>query len=262
MKRLVDFQGPAYAKLYLDRLAPVLKIDRERGGEHRNWALTVETGRYLALMMSYEDIIRVADLKARRTRFERMRTEVMARPDEPVHITEFLKPGFDEITSIMPPWMGRPIMSWAKGNTWARDFNFAMRVRSDTVFGFVRLWGLSRLRFYRPRTFRYAEEQAAIAAWLDTVKTAAPRHYGLAVEIAELANLRKGYSDTHRRGLANFERVMAEIAVPAARADVDPAWGAEAVQTARTAALADPEGEALDRAMASLKAPPKAAAAG
>ena len=59
----------------------------------------------------------------------------------------------------------------------------------------------------------------------------------------------------------NFERVMAGIAVPAARADVDPAWGAEAVRTARAAALADPEGDALDRAMASLKAPPKAAAA-
>ena len=37
--------------------------------------------------------------------------------------------------------------------------------------------------------------------------------------------------------------------------------GAEAAQTARTAALGEREGDALDRAMASLKAPPKAAAA-
>lgn len=261
IKRLVDYQGPAYAKLYLERLAPVLATDRERGGESRNWALTTETARYLALMMSYEDIIRVADLKSRRTRFERIRKEVMAKDDEPVRMTEFFKPGFDEFTSIMPPALGRPIMRWASGNDRARNFNFAMRIRSDTIFGYLRLWGLTKLRFYRPRTFRYAEEQAAIGTWLETVREAATRHYGLAVEIAELANLRKGYSDTHRRGLANFNRIMTEIAVPAARGDVDPAWGADAVQTARAAALADPEGDALDKAMASLAAGPKAAAA-
>ncbi|MEX2455476.1 MAG: indolepyruvate oxidoreductase subunit beta family protein [Rhodospirillaceae bacterium] len=261
VKRLVDYQNPAYARLYLDRLAPVLAADRERGGESRNWTLTTEAGRYLALMMSYEDIIRVADLKARRMRFERIRRETMAGADEPVRITEFLKPGFDEITSIMPPALGRRVMTWASGNRRARNFNFAMRVRSDTVFGFVRIWGLSRLRFYRPKTFRYAEEQAAIETWLAALKQAAARHYGLAVEIAELANLRKGYSDTHRRGIANFGRVMAEIALPCAQGEKDPAWGAEAVKTARLAALSDPEGDALDRTMASLAAGPKTAAA-
>ena len=78
VKRLVDYQNPAYAKMYLDRLSEILTIDRERGGERNGWALTVETGRYLALMMSYEDIIRVADLKSRRSRMERVRADVLA----------------------------------------------------------------------------------------------------------------------------------------------------------------------------------------
>lgn len=261
VKRLVDYQNAAYARLYLDRLAGVLAIDRERGGERNNWALTVETGRYLALMMSYEDIIRVADLKSRRTRMDRIRKEVMARPGEPIHVTEFLKPGFDEITSVMPPALGRRILAWSQRSEKRRNFNFAMRVRTNTVFGFVRLWGLSKLRFYRPKTFRYSEEQTAIERWLETVKGAAALHYQLAVEIAELANLRKGYSDTHRHGIANFNRVMDEIAVPAARAEKDPAWGADAVKRLRTAALADPEGDALDKAFAALATAPKAAAA-
>ena len=261
VKRLVDYQGPAYAQLYLERLAPVLAVDRERGGESRKWALTAETGRYLALMMSYEDIIRVADLKSRRSRFERIRKEVLAGDAEPVRMTEFLKPGFDEITSVMPPWLGRPVLKWAMGNAWARDFNFAMRVRSDTVWGFLRLWTLAKLRFYRPRTFRYATEQEAIGTWISAIKEAAARHYGLAVEIAELANLRKGYSDTHRRGIANFARILNEIALPGAKGEADPAWAAEALTTARTAALADPEGDALDRAMASLGSGPRATAA-
>ena len=261
VKRLVDYQNSAYAKLYLDRLARVLAIDRERGGERNNWSLTVETGRYLALMMSYEDIIRVADLKSRRSRFERIRTEVMAKAGEPVHMTEFLKPGFDEFTSIMPSGLGRPIMNWAMGNDWAKNYNFAMRVRTNTIFGFVRVWGLSKLRFYRPKTYRYSQEQPAIEGWLEVVKDAAARHYQLAVEIAELANLRKGYSDTHKRGLQNFARIMTDVAIPCSKAEKDPAWGAEAVTKLRAAALADPEGNALDKAFASLAAAPTAAAA-
>lgn len=260
VKRLIDYQNPAYAKKYLDRLGEVLEIDKQRVGESENWALTVETGRYLALMMSYEDIIRVADLKSRRSRLARVRNDVMAKTSEPIHITEFLKPGFDEFTSVMPPLLGRPIMNWAKGNDWASTFNFAMRVRTDTIFGFLRLWGLSKLRFYRPRTYRFSEEQAEIELWLETVKEAAARHYRLAVEIAELANLRKGYSDTHKRGLQNFTRIMTEIAIPASRADKPPAWGADAVATAYKAALADPEGDALDKAMAELEAAPAQAA--
>ncbi len=260
VKRLTDYQNAGYARLYLDRLAAVVAADRERGGEAEDWTLTRETARYLALMMAYEDIIRVADLKSRRSRMERVRRDVTAGSSEPVHVTEFLKPGFEEFTSVMPPWLGRPIMAWARTNDWARDFHFAMRVRTDTVFGFLRLWALAKMRFYRPKTFRYAEEQQVIEGWLDTVCKAAGRHYRLAVEIAELANLRKGYSDTHRRGVANFERVMREIAKPAARAEREPVWAAHAVASARTAALADPEGEALDKAMAELAEAPALAA--
>ena len=261
VKRLVDYQSPAYAKLYLDRLGGILMIDRERGGERNGWALTVETGRYLALMMSYEDIIRVADLKSRRSRMERVRAEVLAKPDEPIRVTEFLKPGFDEMTSVMPAWLGRPIMNWARGNAWASNYNFAMRVRTNTINGFLRLWTLSKLRFYRPRTYRYAEEQKAIEGWLDAVKNAAVLHYQLAVEIAELANLRKGYSDTHKRGLQNFTRIMDEVAIPCATAAKDPPWGADAVSKLRAAALADPEGDALDKAFSELGAAPQATAA-
>jgi len=161
----------------------------------------------------------------------------------------------------MPTWLGRPIMKWARENDWAKNYNFAMRVKTHTIFGFLRLWTLSKMRFYRPKTYRYSEEQAAIEWWLETVKEAASRHYQLAVEIAELANLRKGYSDTHKRGLANFQRVMDEIAVPCAKAEKDPAWGAEAVNKLRIAALADPEGDALDKAMTALSTAPEAAAA-
>ena len=83
----------------------------------------------------------------------------------------------------------------------------------------------------------------------------------LAVEIAELANLRKGYSDTHQRGLQNFTRIMDEVAIPCSSAAKDPAWGVDAVSKLRAAALADPEGDALDKSFAALDGAPQAAAA-
>ena len=110
--RTTDYQDAAYASLYLDRIEPILAFDREKGGGDGmtssaggaagGYKLTNETARFLALWMSYEDVIRVADLKTRRSRFERVRNEVRAKPYEPVQIVEFLKPGVEEIAAVMP----------------------------------------------------------------------------------------------------------------------------------------------------------------
>jgi len=59
----MDYQDCAYARLYLDRLANIRASDD--GSD--DWALTSEAARYTALWMSYEDTIRVADLKIRGT---------------------------------------------------------------------------------------------------------------------------------------------------------------------------------------------------
>src|SRR6185436_20712377 len=59
--RLKDYQGESYANLFLERMKPFMEGDGK---------LASETARHLALWMSYEDIIRVADLKTRASRFE------------------------------------------------------------------------------------------------------------------------------------------------------------------------------------------------
>ena len=57
IKRTTDYQDNAYAKLYLERLERVSALDRGDG------TLTAETARFLALWMSFEDVIRVNDLQ-------------------------------------------------------------------------------------------------------------------------------------------------------------------------------------------------------
>lgn len=251
VRRLVDYQNPAYARTFLDRMVPVLEADRAHGGTERGFELTREAGRYLALWMSYEDIIRVADLKSRVERWDRVRNEVGAKTSEPMVVTEFLKPGYEEISSVMPPGMGRALINWAQKSEKRRNFHFAMRVKTNTFFGYFRLWALARMKWWRPKTFRFSEENAEIVRWLEVIANAPARSYELALEIAELPNLRKGYSDTSRRGIGNFRRIFDELAVQAV-ASGDGAAGAEAVRKVRTAALADPEGDALDTAMAEV----------
>ena len=259
VRRAVDFQSLAYGRRYLDRAARILAVDKANGGAERGFALTVEGGRYLALWMSYEDIIRVADLKSRPERMARVRREVGAKADEPLVVTEFLKPGFEEVASVLPPFLGRALTRFADAKPSRRKFHVAMRVKTNTVFGYARLRALAKMRFWRPRTYRYAEEWAEIEAWIAALEGAAGHSYDLALEIAELPNLRKGYSDTHRRGVANYRKLFSRLALPAAAAGGDAAAAAAALNAARTAALADPEGEALDAALAAAGQPRPAA---
>ena len=244
-----------YGSAYLARMAAVLDADKAADGASRGFKLTAETGRYLALWMSFEDIIRVADLKSRPERMARVRKEVGAKDNEPVVVTEYLKPGFEEFASVMPPALGRAVMKWRDQKEWRRDFHFAMRVKTNSFFGFFRLWMLARMQWWRPRTYRFAEEQASIGAWLDALRDAGARNYDLAVEIAELPRLRKGYSDTHQRGSANYQRIFDTLAAPVDGFAGDGAHQAKALRAAREAALADEEGKALDQLLGQTQIP-------
>ena len=105
VRRLIDYQDPDYAGLYLDRLA---EVGRALG--QQDIALMRETARHLALWMSYEDTIRVADLKTRGSRFERVRTEVRAQVDQLLAINEFMHPRIEEICETLPASLGRWLM--------------------------------------------------------------------------------------------------------------------------------------------------------
>jgi indolepyruvate ferredoxin oxidoreductase beta subunit len=111
---------------------------------------------------------------------------------------------------------------------------------------------LAKLRFLRRGSWRFAEETALNAQWLDAVLEAAAIDYEFGVEVAETADLVKGYGSTYRRGVRNF-LLLHETLVQPAIAGRLPA--AAEVAAARKAALADPEGHALDRFLAARTKP-------
>lgn len=253
VSRLIDYQDSHYANLYLDRLQQVL--DSERAGRAfaapipanvMDWRLTTETGRFLALLMAYEDVIRVADLKTRRSRFERVRKEVMAKPGEPIVITEFLKPGIDEIASILPVPIGAALMRWAQRRK--KALNVGLHVKTNTISGFLLMRSMAWLKPLRRSSLRYHETQPLLERWLTAVREAAVKDLALALEIAECGRLVKGYGDTYARGRGNFVRILDTLV--AGTPGLGSTERAIAVREARAAALADPEGRTLEQSLA------------
>lgn len=242
VRRLVGYQNAAYANSYLDQLAAVRAAEQVGGGDG---VLTREVGRHLALRMSYEDVIRVAQLKCAADRYQRIRDEVKAKPHEPVAVLDYFKPGIDELCAILPPALARPLLALFDRRGWRDRAHVGLKLRSTTIIGFSRLRLLAGLRRWRPRSYGYAVAQQEIAVWLDDIKSACGRDLGLALEIAECARLVKGYGETYKRGAENFGRIRTAIILPALSGEINAARAIDALANARAAALADPDGDRL-----------------
>jgi len=237
-ERLKDYQGDRYAEIYAERVKPFLAGDAR---------VAATVARHLATWMAYEDIIRVADLKTRASRFERVRKEVGARDGEPVVVIDFLKPGVEEFASVLPHFLGKKIIGWAERRGKLDAYNVGMHIRTSGIFGYALVRSLAWLKPWRPFSYRYQEEQQLIERWLALVGEAARRDAALAFEVAECARLVKGYGETHRRGKANFLAIIDALVENPATTDFSEQG--KAIRTAREAALADPEGKALGSAL-------------
>jgi indolepyruvate ferredoxin oxidoreductase beta subunit len=251
--RVIDYQDSDYGRLYLRRLQDFRELERSRGdGSGR---LLAETARQLALGMSYEDTVRVAELKIRPDRFLRVREEVRLGEGQILDIAEFLHPRLQEIADTLPERLG----GWLLRTVWARRiverFTRKGRVlKTSTLRGFLLLYLIARMKPLRPGSLRYKTEQALLERWLEQVRRIAERDYALGVEVAECRNLVKGYGDTHERGRARFDTLMDML--PLIQAQPDPAATLRAL---RKAALADENGSALDAAIKHIPALPMAA---
>jgi indolepyruvate ferredoxin oxidoreductase, beta subunit len=245
VRRLTDFQDPAYAGEYLDRLATLFALDRRVGGETKNFAFTVQSAKYLAIAMAYDDVIRVADLKLRAARFARIRREVDAAPDQIVYATDYMHPRMEEVCGALPARLGAWIESRPRlFKALDRIVNHGRRVRANTVFWFLALAFVASLRRGRRGLLRHLRETQHREAWLQRAETTIEKNYDLAVEVLCCRRLVKGYSDTHARGQTKFERVLSALPVLVARED-----GAAWLRRLRQAALIDEEGVALEGAL-------------
>lgn len=250
-----QYQDDAYARLYLQRVSKLVQAEKKFGIEAGY--LSTEFSRCLALRMTFEDVIRVAELKTRRERLDQIRREMGAKKGEPVQLTEFLKPGFEEICSVFPArlanWMKLKFKKHA--NKWQQG----LKIRTDTASGFLLLVFLRSLRPLRRHMSRYHQEQLQIDLWQDAVMASIEVSPELALELIKCGSLVKGYGDTNERGHANLNSILKDLEYRMGSSrSVDGLI--DRARKARQAAQADPTGRQLGTvlgiAMPYIKAQP------
>ena len=272
--RMLEYQGADYAKLYVDRLQRVLAAERQIDPAGANgFAITREMVRWLALWMAFDDIVRVADLKSRASRWARVVGEVKAKPDDLLKVYDHFKPGAPEFAALLPFGLATRVLNWDKRRVAKSKAPWALplKVGTHSVFGMLSLRVLASLKWLRVRGSRFAHEQAMIDQWLDAVVTGTQTHWQLGHELALCGRLIKGYGATNERAKENLLHIINHLAKAAvfdsfqAQKPNDPRPSemerttsesrAKAIAAARTAALSDEAGKALDQALVQHGAP-------
>ena len=267
--RLMDYQGARYVSLYIQRLREVLASE-QRNGTDGACTVTKETARWLALWMAFDDIVRVADLKSRASRWQRVRMEVKAKTDDVLKVYDHFKPGVPEFAALLPKVFALPLLRWDRQRSASGLSPLALPIKVGThsVIGMVMLRVLASFKWLRVLGNRYAEEQAMIDAWLKALVRGAQEDVNLGLALAQCGQLIKGYGTTNERGRDNLLHILRHLAPHDVSVD-SSARNAEtsrdsqahlqkrinAINDARNAALRDAGGIALDQALRAHGAP-------
>jgi len=246
-RRALDYQDPEYAEVYLDRVESCVALEARLWADASSYSLLEAVARGLALWMTFEDTIRVADLKIRGSRFARVKDEIRADANQLFGITEFMKPRLEEIAGTLPTGLGRWILGSPGVSAWLAKHTSGRQIKTRTLRGFSMLYVLAGLKRWRRGTLRFHDENARIETWLAKIESVAKDNYLVAVQLANAQRLVKGYGETHERGWRNFTLLLRQVEALAARSD-----GGTVMARLIDAALADEEGDTLRREIAAL----------
>jgi indolepyruvate ferredoxin oxidoreductase beta subunit len=249
LEKVVDFQDARYGRQYLERLATVRDIDVARGGEECGFLFTIEAAKYVANAMAYDDVIRVADLKTRASRFRRVESEIGTGGDQVLHITEFMHPRIEEVCGTMPAALGSFILARPKlSRALDKMVNKGRHLRTDRIHHFLMLYFVGGLRRFRRGTLRHGTETAHLERWLALARDIVAKDYMLGVEVLRTRRLIKGYSDTHARGESKYDRVLSALPLLTGRPDAAD-WLHRLIEVA----LKDENGDMLDGALKTIR---------
>ena len=235
---LIEYQGASYAQLYVDRLK------RFVGRHGVDDAMLSEIARLMAERMTYQDPIRIAQLK-------------LAERDESAHApaksSEICKFRIDELVGALPAIVAEYILDALDWMGWAHK---PVSIR----FSNTGRWGIRRLKieagFKRWRLFsvRYSKERLWVERWLHMVSRSLARQPAAASELVQTASMIEGYGDVYRQGMADWTAIMDGLAKPTFDGVLALPDLAGAVKEARAAALPDPRQAALKRTIAEIRA--------
>lgn len=240
VKRLSIYQDHDYANSYLDQLLDINGDSNDDDGQ-----LLCESARQLALWMSYEDIIRVAQIKISPERFAQCAKEIQLEAGQYYRMVEFLRPQVEELVSVLPVTVAKKILAspfWLK---LLNRFTTGKFVATNTLSGFLLFYLIAKLKPLRPKTWGFHHEHQHIERWLAAVKAVASHDHALAVELAKCARLIKGYSHTRQRGKRNLAQLIDAI-------EHGQIHSAEQLRQLRNTALTDTSGHQLQQELSMI----------
>jgi hypothetical protein len=245
--RLIDYQGASYARLYVER------VRRFVGRRDVDDALLVDIARLMAMRMSYEDPIRIAQLKL---------AEVEAGTGDPVaaSVDDIGKFRLDELIGALPAAIAEPVLGAVEWAGWTHK-PVSMRFSTRSRWGVRRLKIEASLRRWRLFSVRYAGERVWVERWLHMISRTLARQPRAAPAIVQTAAMVQGYGDAYRQGLADWHAIIDGLVKPTCDGVLPLTDLAGAVTQARAAAMPDPRQVALKRAIAEIRAGALAGAA-
>jgi hypothetical protein len=238
--RLIDYQGASYAQLYVDRLR------RFVGRPGVDAAMFGEIARLMTMRMSYQDPVRIAQLKL-------AEFEIGAADPRAQSTDDTVKFRLDELIGALPAVVAEPVLDALEWVGWTHkpvSISFGTRSR----WGIRRLKIEASLRRWRLFSVRYAKERAWVERWLHMIDRSLTKQPKAASAIVQTATMVQGYGDAYRQGLADWHVIIDGLAKPTFDGVLPLADLAGAVAEARAAALPDPRQVALKRTIAEIRA--------
>jgi hypothetical protein len=232
---LMDYQGAAYARLYVERL------QRFVGRVDVSPAMLTEIARLLASRMAYQDAIRIAQSKLAQFNQTGVRS------------VENVRLRFDELVDALPAVAADPVLTVLGQLGW-------LHKQVSIPFSTASLWGIRRLKMeawlrrWRLFSIRYGEERVWVERWLHMIARCLAKQPQSVSAVIQTATMVQGYGDAYRQGLADWHAIIDALAKPAFDGALPLSDLASAIVEARAAAMPDPRQASLKRTIAQIRA--------
>jgi hypothetical protein len=238
--RLIEYQSAGYAKLYVGRL-------RRFVGRHGvDDAMFGEIARLMVMRMSYEDPIRIAQLKL-------AELEIVPGGPHVEYADDVRKFRLDELIGALPAVVAEPVLDTLDWVGWAHQ-QISIRFSTRSRWGIRRLKIEAALRRWRLFSVRYARERAWVERWLHMIDRSLTKQPSATSAIVQTATMVQGYGDAYRQGLADWHAIIDGLAKPTFDGVLPLPDLAAAVAEARAAVTPDPRQVVLKRTIAEIRA--------
>ena len=235
IRLLVDYQGTSYAELYVHRLG------RFVGRTGIDAAMLGDIAQLMATRMSYQDPIRIAQLKL-------VEHETHGEPTG-----DRRKFRIDELVGALPALVAEPVLDVLEWVDWTHA-PVSIRFSATSRWGIRRLKIEASLKRWRLFSVRYAKERVWVERWLHMIDRSLTRQPRATAAIIETATMIEGYGSLYRHGLADWHAIIDGLVKPTFDGVLPLSDLAGAIAEARAAVMPDARQIALKRKIAEIRA--------